>query len=132
MSELFEDKLKTKEEAEIIFLYFKHKGWYISGTQGVTVETTAENYFKHFPVLVFRPEGKSISANSYRRYPESKLLGSLADVLAIVTEKKMIKVTLNDKHTAEVYKDKVVVGCQTFPITVIDNLVLAKNELTKN
>jgi hypothetical protein len=39
------------------------------------------------------------------------------------------KVKLNNNHTALVYKDKVIVGCQEFPIDVIDKLVRARNGL---
>lgn len=41
-----------------------------------------------------------------------------------------IKVKLNDSYTAEVKKDVVVVGCQRFPISIIDELVKARNDVS--
>lgn len=35
------------------------------------------------------------------------------------------KVKLNDTHTAEVYKDKIVVGCQEFPVYIVAQLEAA-------
>jgi hypothetical protein len=41
-------------------------------------------------------------------------------------------VKLNENYKAEIYKDKVVVGCQEFPISVIDKLVIAHNKTIKS
>lgn len=41
--------------------------------------------------------------------------------------KPPVTVKLNDKYDAIVSKDTVVVGCQTFPIDIIDKLVKARN-----
>lgn len=42
---------------------------------------------------------------------------------------KTKKVVLNKEHTAEVYKDKVMVGCQEFPISKIEEILLAAKSL---
>jgi hypothetical protein len=42
---------------------------------------------------------------------------------------KFVEVVLNKEHTAKVYKDKVVVGCQNFPISVIGDLVRAREKI---
>jgi hypothetical protein len=42
-----------------------------------------------------------------------------------------IKVKLNSKYDAIVSKDSIVVGCQIFPISILDDLVKAKDELGK-
>lgn len=36
---------------------------------------------------------------------------------------------LNEEYTAKIFKDKIVVGCQTFNINIIDELVKAKQKL---
>jgi len=41
------------------------------------------------------------------------------------------KVKLNDDYTAEVSKDGVKVGCQKFPLSIIDDLSAAKAKITK-
>jgi hypothetical protein len=43
---------------------------------------------------------------------------------------KSVKVKLNDNHTAEVFKDKIVVDCQTFPISVLDELYNAHESIS--
>jgi hypothetical protein len=40
-----------------------------------------------------------------------------------------VKVVLNSQYTAEVSKDSIVVGCQTFPIEILDELIEARNKL---
>lgn len=50
------------------------------------------------------------------------------ELVEIVPES--IEVKLNEKHSAKVFKDKVAVGCQTFPITIIDDLKKALEELS--
>lgn len=45
---------------------------------------------------------------------------------------KFVEVVLNKEHTAKVYKDKVVVGCQSFPISVLEELYKAKLSLDAN
>lgn len=42
-----------------------------------------------------------------------------------------IEVKLNDSYTAKVYLDKIVVGCQTFPIDTLDKLNVARLEIAK-
>jgi hypothetical protein len=50
-----------------------------------------------------------------------------AKFIKLVPKVKEIK--LNDNYTAQVYKDKVVVGCQTFNKDAIDKIVEAQSEL---
>lgn len=45
--------------------------------------------------------------------------------------KKFVEVELNSEYTAKVYKDKIEVGCQTFPITIIDKLAEASRKIQK-
>lgn len=42
---------------------------------------------------------------------------------------KVKEIKLNDNYTAQVYKDKVVVGCQTFDKDVINKIIKAQSEL---
>ena len=41
-----------------------------------------------------------------------------------------VKIELNSEYTATITKDTVKVGCQIFPISIIDKLVEARNSLT--
>lgn len=50
-------------------------------------------------------------------------------VLSVELSIEFEKVKLNDSYTAEVFKDKLVVGCQTFPISILDELVKAHKSL---
>lgn len=40
-----------------------------------------------------------------------------------------IEVKLNETYNAKIYMDKIQVGCQTFPITILDELLKAHNKL---
>lgn len=52
-------------------------------------------------------------------------------VLEVVAKKKpeSVDVSLNANYEAKVFKDSIVVGCQRFSITVIDDLVAARKSL---
>lgn len=41
------------------------------------------------------------------------------------------EVKLNDNYTAKVFKDRIEVGCQKFPLSILDELITAKNKITK-
>ena len=56
------------------------------------------------------------------------------DILAYPVElvkltAKSKEVVLNESYTAKVYSDKIEVGCQTFPISILDELIEARNSL---
>jgi len=56
--------------------------------------------------------------------PFERLIGELVKIGAIT-----VVVKLNDKYEAQVTKDGVTVGCQKFPLAVIDSLVKARNQV---
>ncbi len=49
----------------------------------------------------------------------------------IFTKPKTVEVVLNKEHTAVISKDGIKVGCQTFPMDVIDKLVEGRKEFLK-
>jgi hypothetical protein len=53
----------------------------------------------------------------------------LADLLAMPIQPTPISVKLNDTHTAIVSTESIVVGCQTFPLTIVEELVEAKRKV---
>ena len=51
-------------------------------------------------------------------------------VLELVSKKpRSIKLRLSDDYDAQVFKDKIVVGCQTFPISAVEAILRASKEL---
>lgn len=53
------------------------------------------------------------------------------ELLMVKPKKEFVEVELNSRYTAEVYKDKIVVGCQTFPTSILDKLADALEEIEK-
>lgn len=49
----------------------------------------------------------------------------------LIEEKAEIIVKLNDKYSAAVTKDKIIVDCQEFPISVINELIQARDAVRK-
>jgi hypothetical protein len=47
----------------------------------------------------------------------------------VVLDEEYEEVELNDTYTAKVYKDKIEVGCQTFPISILDALYDAHEKI---
>ena len=55
--------------------------------------------------------------------------GCSASVTDVFVSAKVVQMQLNDRYTAEIQKDKVVVGCQTFSRKTIENLLQEMNKL---
>ena len=79
-----------------------------------------------------------VSGSRDREYGENQVLGG-RKVLALDSlyqepfmEPQEIKVVLNIQYTATVTKDGVKVGCQEFPLEIIEDLKKAKDELTNS
>lgn len=72
-------------------------------------------------------DNKIVDASHYK---DSNKEISFAELFALdlITPKSKF-VVLNKEHKAEVFKDKIVVGCQSFPITILDELIKARYEL---
>ena len=52
-------------------------------------------------------------------------------VIQVIKREQFEEVRLNDAYTAKVYKDKIVVGCSTFPPSIIEALGAAHRALRK-
>ena len=87
-------------------------------------ETMNKSIGKTFVVTEIRDEKGIYNPSNYCTYPFF--------VLELVRKgDKEITIKLNSEYSAIVSKGGIEVGCQKFPLTVIDELVKAKAELTK-
>lgn len=82
------------------------------------VITTEE--FKHFTIRYIK-----IHENSIRLY---NIDDNFIHYSSVVTPPESITVELNKEYKAIVTKDTIQVGCQTFPISIIDELVKARKQ----
>jgi len=62
--------------------------------------------------------------------PEGKTEVSIDEFLALLEKPNTISIKLNDQYMAEVSKDMVKVGCQTFPFSKIEEIVEAHAKLS--
>ena len=53
-------------------------------------------------------------------------------VVGVIKPEKFEEVRLNDEYTAQVYADRIVVGCSTFPPSIIDTLDVAYRALLRS
>jgi hypothetical protein len=53
------------------------------------------------------------------------------EMFRVFNAPSFVSVKLNDTNTANVYADKIVVGCQTFPISIVKDLQTAINKYNK-
>lgn len=84
-------------------------------------EYMLEKPYEEFPFVCF-------GGDSIIGYP--KKMNAL-DFNEITTEQKYREVILSDSYTAKVYADKVKVGCQTFAINKIREILKASEKLAK-
>lgn len=92
-------------------------GWISTGTQ----EETNSRYYGEKAFI--NVEGKKMSISSY---PDYECI-TLEQLFAMGEPPKPIKVKLNSEYTAEV-SDEIKVGCQMFPISILDDLVAARDK----
>jgi hypothetical protein len=71
-------------------------------------------------------EGKYIGGNDVEK-PAYQTIDF--NKLFTIFKKKTAEVKLNDQYSAVVRKDRITVGCQTFPIGIIDELVKARQSV---
>jgi hypothetical protein len=50
-------------------------------------------------------------------------------VMSVKIKPDSVKIKLNDTYDADVTKDTIVVGCQTYPISILDELIAARKSL---
>lgn len=91
-------------------------------------ELTAQRWFDNrWVILAGCKTGKHISGY-YTDHPPGGTLIAFNEVfeqLAYHDKPAFVEVKLNDEHTAKVYKDRVEVGCQSFPVDVVGKLAEA-------
>ena len=80
----------------------------------VTLESELKNYSTHIESQ-FRKDGYAVVMIGNG--------GSIAFENIVKIVEKSSKLVLNKEYTAIVYKDRVEVGCQTFPISVVENIL---------
>lgn len=94
-------------------------------------EEGAEYWTVTWPYVNYTPGTKHVGGN-LRPREDTTLLSDLASFLLVIANSpKTISVKLNDRHTAVVSSEGIKVGCQTFPLGVIDALVTAREEVLK-
>ncbi len=110
-------------------LLFAHDISWIGGLGTKRIHIT-----HNYKYLLVDRKGKQVCHTQTDNHDNAKVYDCVADLPRIVellatpyVDIKPKSVVLNDKHTALVYKDKIVVGCQTFPIDVLHSLVAARD-----
>lgn len=81
-----------------------------------------ESYSKYFLGRVDEKDLRHIDVKIDWPDPKNKIYPPLP---------KNISVELNSTHTAVVSKDTIVVGCQTFPISILDKLIEARDAIKR-
>jgi hypothetical protein len=79
-------------------------------------------------ILQHKVQSIIIESNTIRLW--NRTSGTYLDYGRIIEKPKEVEVKLNEAHNATVTENTIKVGCQTFPISIIDDLVKAKKELT--
>lgn len=113
-------KAKSVAEIEAVFAYYRSLGYRIA-------DFSPQQYLEKYPHIRIR-DNKSIGGNTH--FDESK--GKLVEFKDIfVIPPKVKTVVLNSEYTAEVTEDGIKVGCQTFPLDIVDRLVEARDKIIK-
>lgn len=126
MNKVYQIKTNSLEHRNYILKCLLALG-YITNSNSVTTFESANKYLQSFLWLVVYPNQKTIEAN---KYSKSNYITTTLDNIILLTQ-ETISVKLNSEYTAEVSKDYIKVGCQTFPASIIDDLKTALIQLNK-
>jgi hypothetical protein len=110
--------IKLADENEITFY----------GSRKEQVESAIEKVSAYPYAFLSKEEFSFCTANSFFSN-KAKEVTFEEFILAMVGDNR-IEVKLNGTYTASVGKDGVRVGCQTFPLSVIDELAAAKAKIS--
>lgn len=123
---IYQIYLPDEKQATAVFTYLESVGVSISETVqgGTTAAEKAKEYAKNYPWVVIRKDEKYVGGNygpdkRYKTLDFNELFNLFAEI--------KVEVKLNDNHSAIVNKNGIVVGCQTFPLSIIDELVKARD-----
>ena len=84
---------------------------------------TSEQYIKQYSDYLFikiYPKTRHYAGN-YSQIDNVEMI-TFEQLFQMTFAPEFKEVKLNDSHSAQVYKDKIVVGCQTFPVEIMDKL----------
>jgi hypothetical protein len=96
-----------------------------------TLEEAKKSFLGHR--FLFIEKGKHLNAGLYENgHKRLETFGELINEIQKQEALVVITVKLNDEYSAEVSKTGVKVGCQTFPLEVIDELAKVKKSLTES
>ncbi len=95
-------------------------------TPNLLLGESLDSGWEDYSHIIIR-QNKTFTGRDFVEHDERAM--SIGDALAHLCEHQIISVKLNDDYTAILSHDGIKVGCQTFPLSVIDELVKAKKLL---
>lgn len=120
----------NKAQILAIFNYFKALGWKITlETHYGNLVLLAQEYLKSYPYVIIHSSIQEIGGNSNSCSDGINI--SFNEIFTNFAAPDYIEVPLNEKYTAKVTKTEIAVGCQTFPIDILQKLVQAHNQIEK-
>lgn len=122
----YEYKLNSLDESLAIISYLLCVGA-SSDLKGGSI-SQAKEYYKDYPYIVLTVEENSISIGGNCDSKEYTKKIKFNDIFKIKLPKKQ-SVKLNNEHTALITPKEITVGCKTFPLSIIDDLVLARDKV---
>lgn len=113
-------KAKSIAEIEAVFAYYRSLGYKID-------DVSVERYLSRYPYIVIK-NNREIGGFVHFNDNNGKLV-EFKDFFIIPPEVETV--VLSPQYTAEISLDGIKVGCQTFPLSIIDLLMEAKNKICK-
>lgn len=122
-------RLKNVGEAIAIFSYLKSIGYKADQDKGDITEL-GKLFYNNYPYIWFDDTGILKNVSGRQRKSGYEGIG-FQDIFKIEFPKNQ-SVKLNSEHTAVITSKEITVGCQTFPLSIIDDLVRARDKVLTN
>ena len=117
---------------DVVIYALQQNGYYSNERQN----NSLKEHIKCWPYLALYKNTKEINGNSYSRKDCDQVktivltLEEFFEFIATEHKPQSKELVLTDSYTAIIYKDKVVVGCQTIDIAKVKEIIKISEELT--
>ena len=126
---MYQIETKNTNESELIVRLLYAFGYEHMRDQ--SVEKAIEDFNGHgafHPWVKISPKRKTFGGN-YHKQEDIQVLNNYTELADLLVKPTTVEVKLNNEHTAIVKADSIQVGCQSFPIDILDKLNEARATL---
>ncbi len=127
-------KIHSQEHSKVVQTRLFELGFRWHGYFGQKFASEPVNFYKEAAAILASAKTNELEYSPFdwyqKNFPDYKVFTT--DDLFSIEKEVVVKVKLNSDYEAIVSKAGIVVGCQTFPLEIVEKLVAAKKSVLKS